>query len=162
MLVLALLGVATDIENSNAVSDSDDCDDVGDNIDELCAVTQAVINNNVALLYHLRFLEYKRHQFCHQQAVKQILFLAEHRHLPRQAKAESRHVKVFLCIKRDYFGVPGDLTTPIFKDRSFEMMFRLSRSCVQRIIEDVMSSTVGDIHRFFASKTFEYGVPLIH
>ena len=182
MLVLALLGVATDIENSNAVSDSDDCDDVGDNTDELCAVTQAIINNNVVLLYRLRFLEYKRHQFCHQQAVKQILFLAEHRHLPRQAKAESRHVKAFLCIKRDYFGVPGDLTTPIFKDRSFEMMFRLSRSRVQRIIEDVMSSTVGDIHRFFARsmettekmgasyeakillplKTFAYGIPLIH
>jgi hypothetical protein len=55
-----------DIENSDAVSDSDsdsdDGDDVGDNIDKLCAVTQAVVNNNVALLYHLRFLEYKRHQ----------------------------------------------------------------------------------------------------
>ncbi len=72
MLVLALLGVAMDIENSNYVSDSDDSDDVGDNIDELCAVTQLVINNNVALLYHLRFLEYERHQFHHQQAVEQI------------------------------------------------------------------------------------------
>ncbi len=69
-----------DIENSNAVSDSDDGDDVGGNIDKLCAVTQAEINNNVALLYHLRFLECERHQFCHQQAVKQILFPAEHRH----------------------------------------------------------------------------------
>ncbi len=88
MLVLALLGVAMDIENSDAVSDSDDGDDVGDIIDKLCAVTQAVINNNVALLYHLRFFEYERHQFRNQQAVKQILFPAEHRHLPRQAKAE--------------------------------------------------------------------------
>ncbi len=50
VLVLALLGVATDIENSNFISDSDDGDDVGDNIDELCAVTQSVINNNVARL----------------------------------------------------------------------------------------------------------------
>ena len=59
MLVLALLGVAMDIENSNFVNDSDDGDDVGDNVDKLCAVTQSVINNNVALLYHLCFVEYK-------------------------------------------------------------------------------------------------------
>ena len=69
--------------------------------------------------------------------------------------------------------------TPIFKDRSFEMMFHLSKSCVQRIIEDVMSTTVRDIHRFYARsmdatgkmgasyeakillplKTFAYGIP---
>ena len=35
MLVLALLGVAMEIENSDAVSDSDDGDDVGNSIDEL-------------------------------------------------------------------------------------------------------------------------------
>jgi hypothetical protein len=59
------------------------------------------------------------------------------------------------------------------------MMFRLLRSCVQRIIEDVMSTTVGDVHRFYARsmdatgkmgasyeakillpfKTFAYGFP---
>jgi hypothetical protein len=37
-----------DIENSDFVNDSDDGFDVGDDIDELCAVTQSVINNNVA------------------------------------------------------------------------------------------------------------------
>ncbi len=88
MLLLALLGVAMDIENSNAVSDGDDGDDVGDNTDELCAVTQAIINNNVVLLCRLRFLECERHQFRHQQAVQRILSPAEHRHSPRQAKAE--------------------------------------------------------------------------
>jgi hypothetical protein len=72
VLVLDLLGAAMDIENSDFVRDSDDGDDFGDDIDELCAVTQSVINNNVALLYHLCFLEYERHQFCHQQAVKRI------------------------------------------------------------------------------------------
>jgi hypothetical protein len=74
VLVLALLGFTMDIENSDAVSDSDDGDDVGDNIEKLCAVTQAVINNNEALLYHFCFLEYEQHQFCHQEAVKRILF----------------------------------------------------------------------------------------
>jgi hypothetical protein len=73
LLVLALLDDAMGIENSNFVNDSDDGVDVGDDIDELCAVTQSVINNNVALLYHFRFHEYKQHQFCHQQAVEQIL-----------------------------------------------------------------------------------------
>jgi hypothetical protein len=60
------------------------------------------------------------------------------RHLPRQPKAMFRHEEALFCIGRDYFGIPGDLTTPIFKDRSFEMMFRVSRSQVQRIFEDVM------------------------
>jgi hypothetical protein len=112
VLVLALLGNTMDIENSNFVSDSDDSDDVGDNMDELCAVTKSVI----VLLYHLCFLEYEQHQFCHQEAVKQILFPPEHRHLPRQAKAKFENGEAFLFIKKAYFGTPGDLTTPIFKD----------------------------------------------
>ena len=41
----------------------------------------------------------------------------------------------------------GDLTTPIFKDRNFEMMFRLSRSRVQRIFEDDMQVN----HPFYTS-----------
>ncbi len=44
MLVLALLGVAMNIKNSNFVSDSDDSDDVVEDIDKLCDVTQSVIN----------------------------------------------------------------------------------------------------------------------
>ena len=88
LFVLALLDDAMDIENSDFVNDSDDGFDVGDDIDELCAVTQSVINNNVALLYHFRFHEYEQHQFRHQQAVERILFPPEHRHLPRQAKAQ--------------------------------------------------------------------------
>jgi hypothetical protein len=68
-----------DTENSNFVGDGDGDvgDDVGDNIDKLCAVsTQSIINNHVlALLYHLGFVEYKQHQLFPQQAVKQeILF----------------------------------------------------------------------------------------
>jgi hypothetical protein len=39
LLVLALLDDAMDIENSDFVNDSDDGFDVGDDIDELCAVT---------------------------------------------------------------------------------------------------------------------------
>jgi hypothetical protein len=66
------------------------------------------------------------------------------------------------------------LTTPIFKNKSFEMMFRLSRSRVQRIFDDIMQTN----HPFYVSnvdatgkkgasleakvllplKTFAYGV----
>ena len=40
---------------------------------------------------------------------------AHARHLPWQAIAESRNSEtlLLLCIKRDYFGIPGDLTSPI-------------------------------------------------
>ena len=44
LLVLALLDDAMDIENSDFVNDSDDGSDVGDDIDELCAVTQSLLN----------------------------------------------------------------------------------------------------------------------
>jgi hypothetical protein len=41
---------------------------------------------------------------------------------------------------RDYFGIPGDSFTPIFKDRTFQMMFRVCRSRVQRMLEDIMTT----------------------
>jgi hypothetical protein len=63
-----------DIENNDFASDSDDGDDVGDDIDKLCAVTQSVINNNVALLYHLRFLKYEQHHFVINKLSNQSFF----------------------------------------------------------------------------------------
>ncbi len=39
------------------------------------------------------------------------------------------------------------MTTPIFKDRSFEVMFRLSRSRVQRICDDIVHAN----HPFYMS-----------
>lgn len=167
-----LLTMDTD---SNNESDNDTDDDM----DDLCAVTQSIINNNVVLLHQLHLLHHEQRRLRHQEAVERILFPPEHRHLPRQAKSVFRHEEALLCIKRDYFGIPGDLSTPIFKDRTFIMMFRLSRLRVQRIFEDIMASTEGEEHRFYASsrdatgkhgasyeakillplKTFAYGVP---
>lgn len=67
--------------------------DVDDDMDELCAVTQKIINRNVVLIHHLHVLHHKQQHFfinrllcfvtCisplqttffHQQAVEQILF----------------------------------------------------------------------------------------
>jgi hypothetical protein len=62
----------------------------------------------------------------------------DYRRQPRQAKALFRHNGAVWCIQRDFLGISGDLTTPIFQDSSFEMFFRLSRTRVQRIFEDVM------------------------
>jgi hypothetical protein len=42
------------------------------------------------------------------------------------------------------------VTTPIFKDQSFEVVFCLSRSHLQRIFEDVMAITSAEAHYFFA------------
>ena len=56
-----------DIENNDSLGDGDAADNVGDNMDELCAVAhQSIFTNNVALLYYLSFLQYWQHQFCHQ------------------------------------------------------------------------------------------------
>jgi hypothetical protein len=64
----------------------------------------------------------------------------DYRHGGRRPKALFCHHEALHCIRRDHFGIPGDLTTPIIKDRNFEMMFRLSRTRVQKIFEYVMHS----------------------
>ena len=57
-----------------------DIDD--DMLDDLCAVTQSIINNNVVLLRQLHRLYHEHHRLHHHQAVEQILFPPEHKHLP--------------------------------------------------------------------------------
>jgi hypothetical protein len=45
------------------------------------------------------------------------------------------------AIKRDYLGVVGDLTTPLFGSE-FKVMFRLSRTRFQLLMEDVMARNI--------------------
>ena len=132
-------------EESNKGSNDGDND-----FDLLLVVAQCIINNNVALVRYRRRRRYKQQHLRRMCAVEQILLPPDHRHLPRQQKALFRHREAFYCIQRDYFGIPGDLTTPIFKDRTFEMMLRLSRSRVQRIFEDIMNTNP---HPFYANST---------
>ena len=123
-------------EESNIGRDDGDDDDM----DFLLIIAQCIINNNIALIQCLRRRRRKQQHFRRQCAALQILLPPDHRHLPRQAKADFRHGEAFLCIKRDYFGIPGDSLTPIFKDRTFQMMFRVCRSRVQRMLDDIMTT----------------------
>ncbi len=138
----------------------------------LMGLIQVVINNNMAICNSI---------VAHQQeqdvltSVEDILRPnQDFRHFPRKSIAIFCHDEDLPCTQRDYFGIPGDLTTPIFKDRSFEMMFCLLRLRVQRIFEDVMqvnhpfyTSNVDATGKMWASleakvllplKTFAYGV----
>ena len=154
--------------------DSDGEDDVLWNDEDMALMTvvQVVVNNNMMALYSSLVA---RHEQDVSETIEDILRPnQDYRHLPRNTKAIFRHDEALKCIQRDYFGIPGDLTTPIFKNKSFEMMFRLSRSRVQRIFDDIMQTN----HPFYVSnvdatgkkgasleakvllplKTFAYGV----
>ena len=137
------------------------------------AAVQVVLNNNVTVINHMICIRHKEHFIQEYNAI--LTPNQDYRHLPRNPKRLFRHDEALYCIRRDYFGIEGDLTTPIFKDRSFEMMFCLSRSRVQRIFEDAMqvnhpfyTSNVDATGKMGASveakvvllplKTFAYGV----
>ena len=64
----------------------------------------------------------------------------DHRNLPRNPKRQFRHDEALHCIRRDYTGIVGDPSTPIFHGREFDTMFRISRSRFQRLLEDVGNS----------------------
>jgi hypothetical protein len=144
----------------------------------LMAAVQVVVNNRMAVVNHVVHSHHARHeeQRILQQARDAILTPnQDYRHFPRKRKRVFRHDEALHCIRRDYVGIQGDPETPIFKDRTFEMMFRLSRSRVQRIFEDVMNAN----HPFYSCrvdaigqqgasleakillplKSFAYGVP---
>jgi hypothetical protein len=151
----------------------DDCDE--NEMDFSLIIAQCIINNNIALIQCLRRRRCKQQHCCRQCEALQILLSPDHRHLPGQAKSDFRRGEAFLCIKRDYFGIPGDSLTPIFKDQTFQMMFRVCTSHVQRMLEDKMTTN----HPFYVKlvdaagkrgacleakvllslKTFAYGVP---
>ena len=65
-----------------------------------------------------------------------------HRWFPRNAKRFFRHEEALHCIRRDYMGIDGDLTTPIFAGSEFASMFRISRPRFQRMLEDFGSSGI--------------------
>ena len=60
----------------------------------------------------------------------------DHRTLPRKKKREFRHDEALHCIRRDYLGIMGDLTTPIFAGSEFATMFRISRPRFERLMQD--------------------------
>jgi len=97
----------------------------------------------------------------------------DHRTLSRCTRRTFRHQEALSCIQRDYLGVPGDVTTPLF-GVEFEWMFRMTRGRFQVLMEDVMACD----NKFYKSspddgvtrsslearlllpiKTLAYGVP---
>ena len=52
--------------------------------------------------------------------------------LPRNTKRMFRHAEALHCINRDYMGIPGDPSTPIFAGSEFASMFRISRRSEER------------------------------
>ena len=122
--------------SSDGSSDSSNAIDwIDDDFEMMAVVVFLLLVNNMAIMAYLIAEE------NYTQMVNEVVAPdQDNRHGGRKPKAIFRHHEAFHCIQRDYFGIPGDLTTPIFKDRNFEMMFRLSRTRVQKIFEDVMQS----------------------
>jgi len=56
----------------------------------------------------------------------------DHRIFPRAERKKFRHDQALMCIKRDYLG-----PKPLFPDKQFEEMFRISPSRFQRMMEDI-------------------------
>jgi hypothetical protein len=58
----------------------------------------------------------------------------DHRKLPRGKRCQFKHGEALACINRDYLG-----PSPLF-GKEFDMMFRISRQCFQKLLEDVGNS----------------------
>jgi hypothetical protein len=130
--------------------------------DSLVGTIRSQMNNNVLLVGEIRHqdVRYNNHSTR----------WADHRSLPRNERTKYDYERALQCVYEDFLGV-----YPRFKDKDFIMMFRLSRSRVERIIQDIQND--GDV--FFRRKrdakgklgasteakillpikTFAYGVP---
>ena len=95
--------------------DSSSDDDFEEEMIEAAAL--AVVGNNRALLLAMESEE-------EEEAV-------DHRTLKRAKRTIYKHSEALHCIKRDYTG-----PTPIFNDKQFDMMFRISKTRFQCIMED--------------------------
>ena len=128
----------------NDGSDNNDLDefldwDDDDDSEMMAAAVLVVVNNNVAIMNMMMLAHQEQEDQDRIRMIHDVIMPnQDYRWQPRQAKALFRHNEAVWCIQRDFLGIPGDLTTPIFKDSSFEMFFRFLRTRVQRIVEDVM------------------------
>ena len=63
----------------------------------------------------------------------------DHRSQPRAKRRLFHCDEALMCIQRDYIGSPTIPDSPLF-GADFKMMFRLSRSRFQKLLEDVMAT----------------------
>lgn len=73
--------------------------------------------------------------------------------IKRSTRTPFRHDDAAYQIGRDFCGLVGDDLTPIFKDKQFELYFRISRSRFQRLMEDIMQHN----NPFYSEKTDAVG-----
>jgi hypothetical protein len=73
----------------------------------------------------------------------------DHRTLPRRPRKSFEHDAALRCILRDYLG-----PIPIFNGRDFDVMFRISKSRFQKIMEDVGNSNI----LFYRNRTAGSGI----
>jgi hypothetical protein len=71
----------------------------------------------------------------------------DHRTLPRRARRQFKHGEALACLMRDYLG-----PSPLF-GKEFDMMFRISRTRFQKLMEDVGNSGV----KFYRGSTDAFG-----
>ena len=120
-------------------------DDDEDDWDMLTAVAQTVINNNSLAIASL---------FDEDEELRErVAVRSNFRNQPRGPKTQFRHKEALHCIRRDYLGIVGDPSTPLFIGKDFEMMFRITRPRFQRLMEDVGNAGI----KFFTDTVDCYG-----
>jgi hypothetical protein len=120
---LELIGAAAAAQQpAPLMEDSDSSDDEFD----LASVGVVVQNNRAAMA---ELVEGPRGGVVHDLAAADEAWLSP---AVRSSRTLYFHAEALSCINRDYLG-----PTPIFNDRQFDMMFRISKSRFQTIMEDV-------------------------
>jgi hypothetical protein len=105
----------------------------------MMAASVLIVVNNKAAIMNMTMLACQQADQDRMRMINNVMMPnQDYRRQPRRAKALFHHNEAEWCIQRDFLGIPGDLTTPIFKDSSFEMFFRLLRTKVQRNFENAM------------------------
>ena len=113
---LLLIKQSSDMEGFHGGSD-DSSDSSEEDFDMMTVTVLLLVNNNIAMANLIAKAK-------HSQMINDVVAPnQDYRHGGRRPKALFCHHEALHCIWRDYFGIPGDLTAPIFKDRNFEMMF---------------------------------------
>ena len=92
-----------------------DTDEEDDDWDDDIAITQTMVNTNMALMMEAMDEDGEEKQ-------------VDHRTLPRRKKRIFRPDEATHCIRRDYLGIVGDPTTPIFDGKQFQLILRLSKT----------------------------------
>ena len=64
----------------------------------------------------------------------------DHRTLPRNPRLKYRHAEALHCINRDYLGIEGDTTTPLFPGDDFQSMFRIELARFKRLMDEFANS----------------------